>query len=594
LFVKTLFILFNWQLSKELTFQEVTGIYISGMKLDISASTYILIFPFLLTFAGIFLHSKIFRFLINWYTYILIVIVSFIVIVDMELYKYWGFRLDTSPLIYINTPKEMLASVEWFIIVKQLIILILLLVNVIFFFGFFLNPIFKKINTGSWIEALVYLPLFVSLIIPLRGGVGLAPLNTGTAYFSNNEFANHSAINVLWNVGYSITESEKLKNPYIVFTNDEAKKEMSSLIKTNSNASINLLKVKRPNILIIMIESFTAKLIPALGGLDSVTPCFNKLVHEGILFKNFYSSGVRSDKGIVAVISGFPAQPMNSIMKFPDKTQSLPFITKDVQNFGYRSAYYYGGNIDFVSMRSYLTNAKFNKIISMSDFPASEYNAKWGVHDHIMFNRLKQDIDTAANPFLYVFFTLSSHEPFDVPMKTVIPGNDGDHKFMNSMYYTDSCLGDFICKAKKTSWWNNTLIVITADHGALMIHNTPAYEPIRFLIPMLWTGGAIAVKDTSIKTIGSQTDIALTLLDQLNIKPQQNYYYSRDILDNSNKGFAYFAFNNGFGLITDTCKVTFDYTQQKVKVSTGVGDKALLRKGKAFLQLLYDDFMMRK
>jgi len=594
LFVKTVFVLFNWQFAKELNLHDVLGIYFYGLKLDISTSTYILIFPFLLIFAGIFFQSKIFRIIINWYTYTLIVIVSFLVIVDMELYKYWGYRLDTSPLIYINTPKEMIASVEWFIIVKQLIILIFLTVNTIFFYTFFINPAFKKLLTGSWKEVLFYLPLFAFLVIPLRGGVGLAPLNTGTAYYSRNEFANHSAINVLWNVGYSITESDRLKNPYIVFTNDEAKKEMSSILMPNTKASIELLKVKHPNVLIIMIESFTAKLIPALGGLDNITPCFNKLVHEGILFKNFYSSGVRSDKGIVAIISGYPAQPMNSIMKFPDKTQTLPFISKDFQNCGYFSAYYYGGNIDFVSMRSYLTIGKFNKIVSMTDFPTSEYNTKWGVHDHIMFKRLLKDIDTANNPFFYIFFTLSSHEPFDVPMKTVIPGIDIDHKFMNSVYYTDSCLGDFISKAKKTSWWNNTLIIITADHGALMINNTPAYEPIRFLIPMLWTGGAINVKDTTITTIGSQTDIAITLLDQLKIKPQKPYYYGRDILDSSNRGFAYFAFNNGFGIITDSCKVSFDYTQKRIKFSTGVGEKSVLRKGKAFLQLLYDDFMKRK
>ena len=102
LFVKTVFVLFNWQFAKELTFHDVLGIYIYGLKLDISTSTYILIFPFLITFAGIFIQSKIFRIIINWYTYVLIVVVSFLVIVDMELYKYWGYRLDTSPLIYIE------------------------------------------------------------------------------------------------------------------------------------------------------------------------------------------------------------------------------------------------------------------------------------------------------------------------------------------------------------------------------------------------------------------------------------------------------------------------------------------------------------
>lgn len=595
--VKTLFIVFNIKLARGLNISDFINIYLHGLKMDVSASTYLLLLPFLFILPSIFFSSyfiKIIKTFIKWYTIVLVAIISFLVIIDLELYKYWGYRLNKSPIVYINTPKEMLASVEWYVIVKQLLIFILIIIACIYFFKFFIYQKLDKIKKGKWWELVILIILLAFLIIPIRGGIGLAPLNTGTAYFCNKEFANHSAINVFWNFCYSFTENETIKNPYIEFSKEEAEKEILPLFSQHKGLTNKLLNANKPNLLIIMVESFTAKLISSLGGINGVTPRFNKLVHDGILFKNFYSNGVRSDKGLVAILSGYPSQPVNSIMKFPNKTESLPYLSGDLLRNGYHTAYYYGGNIDFVSMRSYVYNAKFENIISMTDFPSSSYNSKWGVHDHIVFNRLLGDIDKIKPPFFYYFFTLSSHEPFDVPMKTVIRGNDLDHKFMNSVYYTDSCLGNFIDSAQKKTWWKNTLIIITADHGALMPNYTPNYEPIRFHIPMLWIGGAVAVKDTVINAIGSQIDIAMTILNQLNIKPIQPFRYSKDLLSESGKKFAFFVFDNGFGFITDTCKLSYDYNQKRIKIFEGVGKESILKMGKAYLQVAYDDFIFRK
>jgi phosphoglycerol transferase MdoB-like AlkP superfamily enzyme len=590
--VKTIFLIFNYHFTESISFSDFLGVYFYGLKLDFSTVSYILILPSFMVLLSVFFIYKPTRYIINGYTYILLFIVCFLAAADMEIYKFWGTRLDTTPILYIKTPKDAMASIEWYIVARQIIIMAALIYVFIRFYKWLIKIDLEKINTGRWFKFPIILVLCASLVIPIRGGFGM-PINTGSAYFSKAEFANHSAINFLWNFGYSLTELETTKNPYQVMDNKTAKEKLKALYSSAPGPSIKLLNTDRPNIILIIVESFTAKAIEPLGGIKFITPCFNRMVHDGVLFKNLYSSGVRSDKGLVAIMSGFPALPAVSIIRFPERSARLPYITKDLKNNGYEKMnYYYGGDIDFASMRSYIKNAGFDKTISETDFPASEYS-NWGAPDQVTLNKLYDDVNATSGRFFYSLFTLSSHEPFDVPIKH-IAGSDEDHKFMNSIYYTDSCIGNFIDKAKKTKWWKNTLIVITADHGVQMIDNTPNFEPLRFHEPMLWLGGALRTKDSVITNVCSQSDISLTILRQLNINPKQPYLYSHDILAKHGANFAYCAYNNGFAMITDTSEVSYDYTESKIKISKGTITKEFLNTGQAYMQSVYNHFMYMK
>lgn len=588
-FVKFLFLIFNYPLLQKISFSDFWGVFIHGFKLDISASTYLLALPFLLLIPSIFVSAKYFKPFLKYYTSIFLIVISLLVVIDIELYKYWGFRLDRTPLMYIKTPGDMLASVKWYVIVKQILVWILLSILSIWLFLKYLLPLCDKIKKGKIWELPVWLVLFASLILPIRGGTDVAPLNTGTAYFSKNEFANHSAINVFWNFSYSLSQSQITKNPYIFMDKDEAQQTIKNLYNTEKS-EIKLLKTDRPNLVIIVLESFTCKVIEPLGGFKGITPRFNKLVHEGIFFKNLYASGFRSEKGLTSIFSGHPATPVFSIMKYPEKTAKIPFLSKDLEKYGYQSAFYYGGDINFISMKSYFNNGHF-RITAKTEFPSSTYNSKWGVHDNIIFNRFINDLDTASQPFLYGLFTLSSHEPFEVPMKTIIPGNDEESQFMNSVYFTDSVLGDFIQKAKAKKWWDNTLIVLVADHGTRIINNSPNNDPIRYHIPMLWLGGALNVKDTVIQDICSQTDIPLTILNQMNITPEKPYAFSNDIFNTKREKFAFFAFNNGWGMVSESSKVSYDNDLKRIVYEEGKKDSSLFILGKTYLQVVYDDFI---
>src|SRR5690606_33876932 len=313
----------------------------------------------------------------------------------------------------------------------------------------------------------ILLPLFLfisaSLIIPIRGGLQLAPLNVSDAYFSDNSFANQAAINVPWNFFNAVLrKTHDNTNPYIFMEEVEAKRLLSTQLSQDDTNKISLLNTMRPNVLLVMWESLTAKAVKSLGGLDNVTPEFEQLTKEGILFTNFYASGDRSDKGIISILSGFPAQPTQSIIKLPSKSSKLPILSQDFEAAGYNTAFYYGGELAFANIKSYLVNGGFDNIVGKSEFDKKDWNSKWGAHDHVVFNRVLDDLKEKQAPFFTTNYTLSSHEPFEVPMEAQIKGQDEESLFLNSLYYTDKSLGDFIRELKRMPIYEETLIIIIA------------------------------------------------------------------------------------------------------------------------------------
>ncbi len=291
-----------------------------------------------------------------------------------------------------------------------------------------------------------------------------------------------------------------------------------------------LLNTPKPNIIIIILESFTANIMEPLGGMKDITPNLNKLVPEGVLFDHFYASGDRTDRGLIAILSAYPAQPETSIIRFPQKTQNLPFLSRALQKLDYHTSFVYGGDIGFANMESYLYTAGFSHITEDGDFNGSLNNSKWGVADEFVFRRTLEECDTARSPFFKVMLSLSSHEPFEVPMKPIFQGTDERSLFLNACLYTDKSLGEFIASAKQKPWWNKTLVIITADHGHRFPNPEELKEKERFKIPMLWLGGALTKRDTVIHTLGGQTDIANTVLAQLD-SPQTNFKFSKNMLD---------------------------------------------------------------
>ncbi len=271
-------------------------------------------------------------------------------------------------------------------------------------------------------------------------------------------------------------------------------------------------------------------------------------------------------------------------------------LTKEMKKLGYTTSFYYGGDTNFGNMNTYFRNGEIDELIDGSNFKNKDWNSKWGVHDHIFFKKISDDLskETLTEPFFKILLTLSSHEPFEVP-DTYKFGNDTEeNKFRSAHAYTDKAIGNFIKNAKKQPWWNNTLLIILGDHGnPLPKHKGYYNSPKKFHIPMLWLGGALAKKNQKITTISSQIDFSYTLLDILKGE-NSSFKWSKNIFNNFSTQYAHYIFNKGFGTINKNGVFVYDYVSNKAIINTGSSSKKLDSLGKAITQNAFQDFMNRK
>ncbi|WP_299089686.1 alkaline phosphatase family protein [uncultured Bacteroides sp.] len=603
---KPLFILYYSSLYAGTSWTDPFKVIWNGLPLDLSLAGYLTAIPGLLFIASAWTLSKTLRRIWNGYYFFIAILLAVIFIVDIGLYEYWGFRLDATPLFYFfSSPKDALASISIWQVLGGIVAMIL--------YASLLYALLLWIQKGIWKRLkLPYRRLSVSgvmllltglLFIPIRGGFTVSTMNTGKVYFSSNQRLNHAAINPAFSLMESLSKQKDFGKQYRFMEAAQADELIKNLVDPSvldSTAMVpdtlrtTLFKTERPNVIFVILESFSSRLMTTLGGESDIAVQMDSLAKEGVLFTNFYANSFRTDRGLVAILSGYPAQPTTSIMKYPRKTQNLPAIAGSLRDAGYRTKYYYGGDADFTNMRSYLMSSGFEHIISDQDFPVSERLSKWGAHDHLVFNRLLEDMkaeaaDTVsaenARPFFQVLQTSSSHEPFEVPYRRL--ANDR----LNAFAYTDSCVGDFVKRFRELPQWKNTVLVLVPDHlGAYPEHlNNLSVE--RYQIPLLLIGGVVS-EPRRIDIYGSQHDIAATLLAQISL-PHQDFVFSKDMLNPASPHFAFFAVPDAFGMVTPDNQLIFNCEANAVAVDEGSTKGKNLLPGKAYLQKLYDDIAKR-
>ena len=581
------FLLYNISFTKELSFGVIIHTFTSGFQHDASMLGYIASLTSLGLILSLFVkNNRVTEILFKTITLVLLVPFSLVTVADAELYRNWGYRMDCSALQYLALPKEALSSIPlWHLLI------LLVAVGVIVFAFYVLYKkyvavLFQRILPASKWFCGIFLIIIGLSIIPIRGGLSVAALRTGTVYFCSEPFANHAAINDHWHFLNSFVYS---KNEVADVFMDEAECDAicNSLLQNNSASPVQLITSKRPNIILFILESFTASQIEVLGGKTGITPQLDSIAHSGVLFSNCYSNGSKSEMGIVSILSGYPAQPTTAIIKYTEKMEKLPYLSKVFDSLGYNLSFFHGGDIRFGNMNSYFRNGGFEKCVTINDFSEKDCNSKWGAFDHVVCNRLFKDLHTEQSPFFAVCYTLSSHEPFEVPMKSKFYAEDEYSKFLNSVHYADSCLGDFMRKAKQESWWNNTLVIFVSDHGARMPHTILSSDPKKYHIPMIWAGGVVE-KDTVIADLVNQCDLPMMLCNQLGI-PSARFTFSKDVLS-GDKPFAYYSYNNGCGYLRDNQFFVWDNESSSIiDKSENIADTTILQ-GKAFLQKITTDF----
>lgn len=582
---KPLFMLYNGSIEKGFGFADYMQVMIHGASLDAATAGYLTAFPFLLVLISIWFRKFPLKKILYGYYILAAALISIIFVVDMALYTFWGFKLDASVFLYIDSPKEALASVSvGFILLRVLAILLLIALN-----SWVLLKITPSVLTATRkrIAGTAGMLLLGGVFfIIIRGGVTESTSNIGQVYFSNEPFLNHSAVNPDFSLLSSMGKSQDFASEFNFFDEEKRAALFDGLYPTTDGDSIiQVLNTKRPNILIILMEGFGGAFVEPLGGLPDVTPHFNRLSKEGVFFTNCYANSFRTDRGTVCTFSGYLGLPTASVMKIPAKSRTLPAIAEGLSKAGYKTDFLYGGDINFTNMKSYLLSTGYQRLTANTDFSLAEQTSNaWGVNDDITFEYLYNQLRNRKEegPWHTAFLTLSSHEPFEVPYHRL------EDKIPNAFAYTDECLGKFIDKLKQTPAWKDLLVICLPDHGFYYPREGSNAMPRFYHIPLLWLGGAVK-QPMQVDKIMNQTDLAATLLGQLGLE-HTAFTFSRNVLGSDYKyPFAFYSFNNGFSFRDSTGVTVFDNNSGSILFDEPEADESRLDKGKAILQTVYDD-----
>lgn len=591
-------------------FTELPAVIWHGLPLDLSMAGYLSVIPGFLSIAVVWLKRDLVKPIMNIYFIIASLFITCSFLLNASLYPYWKYPLDSTPLFYFFTsPADAIASVSIWQVILSIVILIVLTIGVWFTlrmrgekrqqysrysygyggFGSGKRNRFDDFDHHRGRTSIILLLLTGLLFLPIRGGITVSTMNTGQAYYSQNAYLNHSAVNPLFSLFESITHQEDFASQYRFMKDKEADKIFATMTSTSDENTYPLLneatfKKGTPDILIVIMESFASDIMPSMGSYKDVAVCLDSIAQQSILFTRFYANSFRTDRGMVSILSGYPAQPTTSIMRYPRKTSQLPSIARNLAKYkNYKTTYYYGGDADFCNMRSYLVSQGYQHIISDANFPIEDKLSKWGVPDHILAAKMMEDIKAQQNekrPMLRILQTSSSHEPFEVPYHRL------KDKRLNAFAYTDSVMGAIVREYRKLPRWKNTLIVFVPDHVGGYKENLNDHDRSRYQIPLILAGGAIS-RPMKVGIIGSQHDIAATLLGQLGVEHRE-FTFSKNMMSDATPKFAFFAVNDAFGIVSEENSLIYDNRAKRIVYDKG--EKGFnLKRGQAYLQKLYDD-----
>lgn len=591
-------------------FTELPAVIWHGLPLDLSMAGYLSVIPGLLSIAVVWLKRELVKPIMNIYFIIASLFITCSFLLNASLYPYWKYPLDSTPLFYFFTsPADAIASVSIWQVILSIVILIVLTIGVWFTLrmrgekrqqysryaygygglGSGKRNRFDDFDRHRGRTSIILLLLTGLLFLPIRGGITVSTMNTGQAYYSQNAYLNHSAVNPLFSLLESITHQEDFASQYRFMKDKEADKIFATMTSTSDENTYPLLneatfKKGTPDILIVIMESFASDIMPSMGSYKDVAVCLDSIAQQSILFTRFYANSFRTDRGMVSILSGYPAQPTTSIMRYPRKTSQLPSIARNLAKYkNYKTTYYYGGDADFCNMRSYLVSQGYQHIISDANFPIEDKLSKWGVPDHILAARMMEDIKAQQNekrPMLRILQTSSSHEPFEVPYHRL------KDKRLNAFAYTDSVMGAIVREYRKLPRWKNTLIVFVPDHVGGYKEQLNDHDRSRYQIPLILAGGAIS-RPMKVGIIGSQHDIAATLLGQLGVEHRE-FTFSKNMMSDATPKFAFFAVNDAFGVVSEENSLIYDNRAKRIVYDKG--EKGFnLKRGQAYLQKLYDD-----
>ena len=601
--MRIVFVMKYWSLVTvdEIPFGEIMKGFWSALPLDIATASFMLALPAIYMFVSYTVDKETLFAPLRWYFYLMVAVYNLTAFGDIGIYGEWRTKLSYRALLYLQNPSEVINTAET---EHTLLLIVLWSVFTVFFCWLYtklVEPDFTELEEKEDYKPNVYVlsGSFVlvlgMLFLGMRGGLNEIPITSSKVYYSSHKFANEMCVNPAYYLVENILNSKKVETRahFNYMDMESAKRRTEGLHEFTCDSTVNILKIERPNIVVVLLESWSADLIESLGGEPGITPNFRELEKEGLLFTNIYASANRSQHAMSSLFGGLPGMPVTTITNHPDKYYAVPSLVKKMDSVGYHTSFYFGGELNYGNILSYLRYNEFDEIVEGKDINEGFFKGKLGYHDTDVMPWYVEQLSEYEQPFFSTLFTQSSHSPYDYPkIFEEIEWPAIEKQYVNSGHYTDIAIGMFMEKAKQQEWYDSTLFIFVADHSHATYKNHRMESFDHHKIPMLIYGEPLqdSLRGMTFDKICGNTDLPATILAQLGMKHDE-FIWSKDVFGKCYKPFALFELNNGLGWKTPEGEFVYSNTGIYIKntLPEAVRD-SVVKDGKAYMQYHFDLF----
>ncbi|HBT56391.1 MAG: hypothetical protein CMK82_06095 [Pseudomonadales bacterium] len=565
----------NWELAAEVTRGDLLEAFFNGLRFDLRVVV-IVGAPLMLTVLSARLMAM--RTLQCLWLTLATVLLCLLGTVELSFYREFHQRLNTLVFQYLQEDPATVLSMLWYGFPVVRLLLGMALVSWLMYRGFrWLDrrtrlPATAANRRHSRLGALaarisVLLLLLVSSTVLARGTLRQGPpLRWGDAFTTDSTFANQLGLTPALTL-YSAAKaqfSDHRNNAWLgLMDDDQATGITRSLLLTEHDRLIDaelapVRRVSEPavdsvlpvrNVVVVLMESFAGYYTGALGSPLGITPEFDRLSREGLLFTRYFSNGTHTHQGMFATMACFPNLPgFEYLMQEPEGGHAFSGLPQLLSQRGFDDLYVYNGDFAWDNQKGFFGKQGMRHFIGRNDYVNPVFSdPTWGVSDQDMFDRAVTELNALdhTRPFYALLQTLSNHTPYALPDPLpvdAVSGQGVNDEHLTAMRYSDWALGRFFDQVRNEPWYKDTLFVVIGDHGFGTPRQLTDLDLLRFNVPMLLIAPGITERFGQRNDIvGTQVDVVPTIMGRLGGAVQQQCW-GRDLL-------ALPAGDKGFGVI---------------------------------------------
>ena len=565
----------NWELAAEVSRGDLLEAFFNGLRFDLRVVV-IVGAPLMLTVLSARLMAL--RGLqCLWLTFAT-VLLCLLGTTELSFYQEFHQRLNTLVFQYLQEDPATVLSMLWYGFPVLRLLLGLALVSWLMFRSYrWLDrrtrlPATADNRQRSHMGALaarvsVLLLLLVSSTVLARGTLRQGPpLRWGDAFTTESTFANQLGLTPALTL-YAAAKAQfsdhrdnawlglmddgkatEITRDLLLTANDQLiDAEQAPVRRVSSSPADTALPVR--NVVVVLMESFAGYYTGALGSPLGITPEFDKLSKEGLLFTRYFSNGTHTHQGMFATMACFPNLPgFEYLMQEPEGGHAFSGLPQLLSKRGFDDLYVYNGDFAWDNQKGFFGKQGMRHFIGRSDYVNPVFSdPTWGVSDQDMFDRAVTELNALDHerPFYALLQTLSNHTPYALPSPlpvNAVSGQGANDEHLTAMRYSDWALGRFFDQVRNEPWYQDTLFVVIGDHGFGTPRQLTDLDLLRFNVPMLLIAPGITERfGARNDTVGTQVDVVPTIMGRLGGEVQHQCW-GRDLL-------ALPADDPGFGVI---------------------------------------------